>query len=749
MNVDLKVVGKSLPLKDSLEKVTGGAKYAADIQLPNLLHAKMLGSPHPHALIRKIDTSLAERRKDVKAILTYENTPQKDVPNPWTRPWRVLDRHLRCIGDEVAVVAAETPEAAQQALKLIRVEYEVLPAVFDPIEAAKVDAPKLWPDGNIADAEGKPFVVEYGDIDKALKEADVIVEGTFKNPMIVQTPLEPHACVAYWEGDRLTTWISTQTPHACRNPLAAYFNIPVGNVRVLSNFVGGGFGGKYVERYPFITALLAKSAGRPVKLEFTRKEVHTISRKRYGAVCNGRLGAKRDGTLVAFDFESYYDVGACGNAVGGSCLFWESMPYVYRYKNARFKAWDVNTNLITAQPFRGVELPAYHFAVEQLLDMLAEKLKLSPVEIRLKNTRRSGETLEPYGQILSNYPIEECIQKTTSAFGWNEKWKGWGKPTSFGVNRRGVGIATGMGWGNWVPDTTSAMVKVEVDGSVTLLIGTQDIGTGSKTTLSQIVAEVLGVSLNDINLVSGDTAATPTDGGAFASRTLVTGGRAAKRAAEDAKEQLLEKAAAALGVRKDEVDYYGKEFHLKNNPGDGIPIAEIVSTSITGSHTQELPEQAAPLRDKLKLGGALAHAVEVNVDIETGIVTILKYVAVHDVGRAINPSVVENQIYGGVIMGLGATFSEALKFDSNRHVYLNPDYTDYKILTIGDIPPIEPIIIESNEPTGPYGAKGLGEKPNVLPSAAVANAVYQAIGVRVMELPITPETILELIKRTE
>jgi xanthine dehydrogenase molybdenum-binding subunit len=425
------------------------------------------------------------------------------------------------------------------------------------------------------------------------------------------------------------------------------------------------------------------------------------------------------------------------------------MPYVYRYRNARFKAWDVNTNLITAQPFRGVELPAYHFAVEQLLDMLAEKLGISPVEIRMKNTRRSGETLEPYGQVLSNYPIEECIKQTTDSFGWSEKWKGWHKPMGVGNKKRGVGIATGMGWGNWVPDTTSAMVKVEVDGSVTLIIGTQDIGTGSNTTLSQIVAEVLGVSLNDVNIISGDTSVTPTDGGAFASRTLVTGGRAAKKAAEDAKDKLLTEAAFALGVKKDEVDYYGKEFRLKSNPEDGIPLSEIISRSVTGSHSQELPEQAAPLRDKVKLGGALAHAVEVEVDMETGVVNILKYVAVHDVGRAINPLVVENQIYGGVVMGLGATFSEALKFDSNKQVYLNPDYTDYKILTIGDVPKIEPIVMESNEPTGPFGAKGLGEKPNVLPAAAVANAVYHATGVRVMELPITPERILELTKRTD
>jgi xanthine dehydrogenase molybdenum-binding subunit len=615
--------------------------------------------------------------------------------------------------------------------------------VFDPIEAVKEDAPRLWPDGNISDPEGKPFLLEYGDVEKALREADVVVQGTFKNPMIVHTPLEPHACVASWDGDRLTTWISTQTPHACRNPLASYFEIPVSSVRVISDYVGGGFGGKYVEKYPFIAALLSKKTGKPVKLEFTRQQVHTISRKRYGAISQVKMGAKRDGTLVALDFQCYYDVGACGNAVGGSCLYWESMPYVYRYRNARFKSWDVNTNLITAQPFRAVELPAYHFAIEQMLDMLAEKLDLSPVEIRIKNTRRTGEILEPYGQVLSDYPIEECIKKTIAAIKWNEKWKGWRKPqTSTNKKVRGIGIATSMGWGNWVPDTTSAMVKVEVDGSATLFIGTQDIGTGSKTTLCQIVAEVLGLRIEDVNIVTGDTSATPSDGGCFASRTLVTGGRAAKMAAQDAREKILEKASIIFGVGKEELSIDDRKIFIRKE-SDGIPISEILTGSVTGAHSQELPEQAAPLRDKVKLGGALAHAAEVEVDLETGKVNILNYVAVHDVGRAINPLVVQNQICGGVIMGLGATISEALVFDPKKRVYLNPDYTDYKILTIGDIPPIQPIIMESHEPTGPFGAKGIGEQPNVLPPAVIANAVYDATSFRVMELPITPENVLK------
>lgn len=746
MTQDFNVVGKTVPLKDAVERVTGAAKYVADVQLPNMLYAKILGSPYPHAIVKRIDTTRACNYPGVRAVITHEEVPEKTVPNPWTREWRILDQHLRCVGDEVVGIAAESEEAAEDALELVSVEYEVLPAVFDPIEAARPDAPKLWPDGNISDPEAKPYVLEWGSPGQALKEAEVVVEGTFRTPMIVHTPLEPHACIAYWEGPNLTAWISTQTPHPCRNALARYFDIPVSNVRVICHFVGGAFGGKYVERYPFIAALLARKAGRPVKLEFTRQEVHTISRRRYASVANVKLGAKNDGTLVAIDYECFYDVGACGNQVGGSCLFWESMPYVYRLQSARFKAWDMNTNLVTAQPFRAVPFPAYHFAVEQLLDILAEKLGISPVEVRLKNTRRTGEILEPYGQVLSDYRIEECLKKATEAIGWNEKWKGWGKQTTSGKKSRGIGIVTAMGWGNWVPDTTSAMVKVEVDGSATLLTGTQDIGTGSNTTLCQIVAEVLGLSMEDVNIFSGDTAATPTDGGAYASRTMVTGGRAAKRAAEDAKKKILEKAASVLGTKEEELDLRDKKVYFISDPANAFPISDILTNSITGSHSQELPEQVAPLRDRIKLGGGLAHAVELDVDLETGEVRLLKYVAVHDVGTAVNPSVVQNQIYGGVILGLGAALVEELVFDPERSVYVNPDFTDYKILTIGDVPQIEAVIVESLEPTGPFGAKGLGEHPNVLPPAAVANAIYQATGVRLMELPITPEKILRLMK---
>jgi CO/xanthine dehydrogenase Mo-binding subunit len=393
MKEELKVVGRGIPLKEGGEKVTGKAKYSADMKLTGMLHAKILGSPHPHAKIKKIDTRKARKIEGVVDIITYEDVPKVLFHPHETKPMYVLDEELRYVGEPVAVVAAETEEIADQALEAINVDYEVLPAVFDPIESMRADAPKMYPEGNTAHEQTE----KWGDPGKAIKEADVVVEGTFKTPIQVEAPIEPRACTANWDGKELCAWVSTQFPHRVREDLATVLGLPLHQVKVVHHYIGGGFGGKKQEEYPLMPALLSMRTNRPVKLEFDRDTETLVGRRRYSSTQKVKLAAKKDGTITAIDFEAYYDVGAHGSFVGGSLALLLSQFYVYRFENAAFTVYDVNTNLPTAQPFRSVQFPAYHFALEQLVDQVAEKVGMDPMEVRLKNTYRTGaETKQNY-----------------------------------------------------------------------------------------------------------------------------------------------------------------------------------------------------------------------------------------------------------------------------------------------------------------------------------------------------------------
>lgn len=740
---ELNVVGRRYPLRDARPKVDGSAKYAGDIQLPGMLYARVLGSPHPHAMVKKINVGAAEALPGVKAVVTSKDATVMVYPSE-TRGYYALDDHLRCVGDEFAAVAAESEEIAEEALGLIKVEYEILPTVYSPIDAAKPDAPKLHPDGNVWGT--KPVIIEWGDLEKAVKDADFVAEGSFRTQIQHTAPMELSACTVDFDQDGVTAWVSTQYPHKVRDDLATLLGLPLQKVRVLSHFMGGGFGGKKQQRYYLIAALLARKTGRPVQLTLSRQEMHMIGRRRYSSIANVKVGAKKDGGIDAFSYECYYDIGAYGNWIGGSTTFVISSLIVYRWPNARYVGYDVNTNLITAQPMRSVQMCAFHFAVEQLLDQVAERLNKDPAELRLNNSYKPGDKMLPFGDTLSSYALEECIKKALDASGWKKKWKGWSKPVDvIGSKRRGIGFATSMGWGAEYREYTSAMVKIEKDGSAVLYTGTQDLGTGSNTTLCQIVAEELGISIGDVGLVAGDTRATPHDLGALSSRTMFCGGLAVRDALRDAKRRVLRDAAPILKVSPDELEMKDKRVYVKADPARSIPINELLPHSIAGeSHLKPVPT-VAPLRPKLYVGGAMTHVVEVEVDVETGEVRLLNYTAAHDVGKAINPAVVENQIYGAVLQGIGYALTEELIFDPTVNAYLNPDFLDYKILTAKDTPPITPIIVESNEPTGPYGAKGIGELGLNPAAGAIANAIYNAIGVRLTELPMTPERILRAL----
>ena len=740
----LKVIGKPFPLRDAKEKVEGSAKYSADIRLDGMLHAKILGSPYAHAKIKKIDASQAKKIEGVADILTHENTAGLTYTSVEHKTMGVLEQQLRYVGEPVAVVAAETEEIADKALQAIEVEYEELPAVFDPVEGAKPDAPKLYPEGNLAGpVAGEPIIEKWGDVDKVFKEADIVVEGTFKTPVHPVTPIEPRVCVANWDGKELSAWVSTQFPHRVKEDLAQVLGLPFSKLRVITHYFGGGFGGKKQEEYPLMVALLSVRANRPVKLEYSREEETIVGRRRYSSVENIKLAAKKDGTITAINFETYYDVGAHGNYVGGSLGLLVSEFYVYKFENAIFKVYDVNTNLPTAQPFRGVQFPAYLFGLEQLVDQVAERVGMDPVEIRLKNTYRTGDKMKPYGATLSSFPVEECINKGVKASGFRDSWKGWGKPVKAeNSKRRGIGLAYTMGWTGWMEQHASATVKIYPDATAELITGAQDIGTGSNTTLSQIAAEELGLPLDSVKLTTGDTGLTPDDWGSCGSRTLYSAGKAIVGAVQKAKEALINTACLRLNALKKDVEFKDGAIYFKDKR---VPLSEVIKEPISGAHKNPTPDMVAPLYNALYVGGPLLHVAEVEVDIETGEITVLRFTAVQDVGKAIDPPIVEGQMYGGALQGLGYSLKEELLFDKDSGRPLNVDFLDYKIYNPQDAPNVQLVIMESNEPSGPFGAIGVGEHCINPVAGAVANAVYNAIGTRLYEIPMTPERVLKAL----
>jgi xanthine dehydrogenase molybdenum-binding subunit len=624
-------------------------------------------------------------------------------------------------------------------LEAINVEYEVLPAVFDPIEGARPDAPKMYPAGNTANEQTE----RGGDAGKAIKEADVVVEGTFKTPIQVEAPIEPRACVADWDGRELCAWVSTQFPHRVREDLATVLGLTLGQVKVVHHYIGGGFGGKKQEEYPFMPALLSMRTGRPVKLEFDRDTETLVGRRRYSSIQKVRLAAKKDGTITAIDFEAYYDVGAHGSFVGGSLALLLSQFYVYRFENAVFNVYDVNTNLPTAQPFRSVQFPAYHFALEQLVDQVAEKVGMDPMEVRLKNTYRTGDETKPYGAKLSNFAVKECIDRAGEASEFMDKWKGWETPVqTTGSKRRGIGVGLGMGWTGWMKQRSAATVKINPDGTAELLTGATDLGTGANTTLSQIAAEELGIALDRLKTTTGDTALTPDDYGSCGSRTLYSAGLAIRGAVQEAKKRLIDSVALKLGTKKENIEYKDGQLFVK---GARTGLSDVITEPIVGAYHNKPEKTVAPFHPALYVGPALFHVAEVEVDLETGEVEVLKYVAAQDVGRAINPPVVEGQIYGAALQGMGYSLKEELLFDRDSGRALNPNFLDYKVYNPQDAPNVDVVIVESHDPSGPFGAVGVGEHGLTPVAGTVANAVCNAIGVRMHEIPMTPERVLKAL----
>ncbi len=761
---DLSIVGHSPPKVDGKILLTGEARYSFDVQLPRMLHGKVLRSPHPHARILKIDTSKAERLPGVKAVITAEDTPK--IPYHFLGPPHedkyplVIDR-VRFVGDEVAAVAAVDEDTAEEALSLIEVEYEPLPAVFDPAEAVQPGAPLIHAgkEKNIA----AHVVRDSGDWEEALRTAPVVVEGRFTTQPVAQTPLETHGCVAQYDASgRYTFWASTQASDLLRRELANVLGVPLGRVRVVEVFIGGGFGGKSkVGASEALAGLLAKKSGRPVRLFLTRQEEFTTSGHRSALSIHMWTAAKKDGTLLARRAESYVDNGAYNNVtpattgVGGSiCVS------LYRVPAVRYDGYVVYTNKSWANAFRGFGGPQLVFAVESQMDQLAEKLGMDPLALRVKNSNQPGD-VTPVGWEIGTCGLQECIEKAAAEIDLG--WKKTKRPET-GAVKRGRGLAamiyTVGARAYWDADCAGAFLKIHDDGSASVITGTVDCGQGARTVLTQIAAETLGMKLDDVRIYTMDTEGAPMDSrGASASSVTFISGNAVYYAARQARERLLKVAAEKLEADPEDLDIRESRVFVRSTPERSMTLGEVAKMSTYRQGGEAILESAhydtpTEFIDHMTGAGNIspcysfaAHAAEVEVDTETGRVKVLRVAAAHDVGRAINPMLLEAQIHGGLSQGLGYAVTENLSIEGGQ--FVNGNMADYKILTSKDMPEIVPIIVETSEPEGPYNAKGIGE-PVLVPTApAVANAVYDAVGVRIHDLPITPARVFEALKRAK
>jgi putative selenate reductase molybdopterin-binding subunit len=764
-----RIVGKSEQRVDARPLVTGAPVYATEFEQPNMLHARILHSPHAHAIIHQIDTSKALALPGVRAVLTHQDVPRvahttAGQPYPELSPYDmyVLDNRVRYVGDWVAFVAAETPAIAADALALLEVEYESLPAVFDPQEAMQAWAPQIHePDithpnngqklGDIYDAARNLVaheVIASGDFEAAMSEAELVVEGEYRVPYIAHAMLEPHICVAYLDGfERMIVVSSTQVPYHTRRKLAAVLQMPVARVRVVKPRVGGGFGGKQEMLLEPVAALLALKTRQPVRVEYSRQEEFSSARFRHPMIMRMRSGVKRDGTLVAIAMHSLANAGAYGThsltvarATGHKTLC------LYRAQAYHFVAEAAYTNLPVPGAMRGYGAPQGFFALESHIDEIAHQLQMDPLEFRRKNHVRKGDWDPIEGEMVDgtwhskrqfrSCGLPECLEKGAAAIGWNEPFeRGDGRPI-----RRGRGMATAMqGSGVAGFEIGGASIKLNEDGSFNLMTGATDIGQGSDTVLAQIAAETLGVSMEKIIMHSADTDASVFDYGAYASSTTYISGGGVKVAAERVREQILEVAGDLLDCSPADMTISENTIYTPRGPSS-LTVAAIANETLYGRHRQQImakgdfwsPDSPAPF---------FAQFVEVEVDIETGQIHVTRAVNALDLGRAINPALATGQVEGAVTMALGYALTEALKFDEQGRVR-NAGFVDYKVMSSMDMPQMTTILVEDSEETGPFGAKSAGEVPINGMAPAIANAVYDALGVRIRSLPVTPEKIL-------
>jgi len=760
---DLRVAGRSLTRTDDLAKITGKLDFGADYSQEGFLHGKILRSPHPHALIKSINVEKAEQLPGVAAVLTAKDVPGR---NGWgaiipDQPVICEDK-VRFVGDGVALVAAETEEIAHEALSLIQVEYEPLPAVFDPRDALKEDAPKIHDKGNLLSYNK----IRKGDIEKGFAEADLILERTYSVPFIEHAYMEPDISRAIPQPDgTMLVEGPMQAPFTVRRNLAAVLGLPINKVRVRQIHMGGGFGGK--EDSPIDVgvraAVLAIKTGRPVRLALEREEVTLQTAKRHPMIMKIKIGAKRDGTLVAFEGVIYDEQGAYAGLgpvippAGGSHIHsMVMMPGPYEIPHVKVDAYLCYTNHPYGGAMRGFGAPQVHIAHEQVMDELAESLGINPLDIRKKNGFRLGSRTATSQLLDQSVSLQESLDTCAKVFDWKRRYLETGYLDKERTKRRGLGV--GVGWYRTSigtsGDACGANVYVYEDGSVLLFSGITEMGQGAFTVLPQICAEELGVRMEDVRLVQPDTDMVPESGPTVGSRSTTLMGNAIIMAARQIKESILEMASEMLLVPIDRLEAKDRRIYNRENPQRSVAFREVVAKCMArGDRLIGQGWWAPPpvsLDPETGQGTPYfvytysTHMAEVIVDIETGEVEVTDYVAVLDTGKAINPKAVEGQLEGGISMGLGYALMEEVVLDEG---YIqNLSLQDFLIPTTLDVPNIKSILLEAENKYGPYGAKGVGEMCNIPAGPAIMNAIANACGARVRSLPADPENVFLAIR---
>ncbi len=750
------VVGTDVPRIDGEPKASGAARYAADLSVPNMLHGAILRGRHPHARILNVDVEKARRLSGVRAVVTARDVPPVRFGITIYDACLFEPEKVRYLGNEIAAVAAIDADTAQEALSLIEVEYEELPAVFDPVEAMRPDAPVIHEEAHTYestfDVAGRRGNVAcrttfaHGDLEQGLREADEVIENTFRTQQNHQTYLEPHASLAEPDGSGgVTVWVNVQGVFLAQERISRVLGIPLAKIRVIGTAVGGGFGGKKPRTDPY-AALLALKTGNPVRVLFTRDEEFTAGFPRHPATIRIRDGVKRDGRITAREAELIYDTGAYtdhGPTVAALGAAYAKGPY--RIPNVRLESSTVYTNKPISGAFRGYGNPQSAFAVESQMDMVAGALGIDPLDFRRINALEDGDMLSN-GQRFPRVLLKDTLEAARRRVDWQGPVPGrTGK-------RRGRGVACGQHHAGGL--TSSATVKVMEDGSIQVASGVIEIGAGQTTMAAIVAAEEISVGVEDVRLVSGDTDATPFEFYSAASRITYNVGNVVRMASADAKRQLIERASDILEVPVEDLIAQNQRVFMPGSPERGLTYGQIVKDGhlkkggpILGRGVFDphgpptVPEfmEGNP-RKPMMVMTFCTQIAEVEVDVETGEVEILRLVCVHDVGQVINLGAIQGQIEGGVTQGVGYALIEEVVYEGG--VVSNPTLVDYKIPNILDTPPIEYEFIEEPDPTGPFGAKGVGEAVLVPTAAAIANAVEDAVGARVTDLPITPERVL-------
>lgn len=768
---DFTAVGTSIPRIDALEKVTGKARYCSDFKMPGMLYAKMVASPYAHAKILRIDASAAEKLPGVRAIALPQDAP-KFRSGGYLQDAFVLpvDNIVRCINQPVAIVMADTPEIAEAAVDLVEVDYEEMPAVFDPEQALLSTPPTLvhpeMKDGLVCMVGSfrydpsipncfRHYKIRHGDINKGFADADLILENKYTVDRMAHCCLETHQADAWIENDgTYAIRMSTQTPQAVLYDIAAAFGVPVSRVRVITPYVGGGFGGKARDEGLIapLAVLAAIKSGRPVRLANSRSEEFISGGQRADVVIYIKDGVKKDGTLVAREIKTIFNA---GRHAGQGYLITQNMLYgavgTYRIPNFKADSYGVYTDNPPAIAFRGFGSPEVTWAVEQQMDMMAEKLGIDPMEFRRQNILRDGDK-DANGQTTVAIGARGCLDKVTEWIGWGEK------PKSEGVWRRGKGVTLGNKYTFSIP--ACATVKVHSDGKIEVRHGNSEIGQGLNTTMAQIAAEEFGIPVDRVKIVYGDTAICPFDHGSISSRSTFFTGNAVKLACQDAKRRVCELASIKLGVSADQLYCKEGKVFVTGKPETSLGLNALFTYrgvplkggEIIGSDSYRLPmvpedPETGQSDRAVTYYSHFAQAVDVAVNVETGEVRVLRIATAADMGQPINPKMCQAQMEGGFQQGIGTALYERVALENG--VVNNPNFAEYKMPTARDMPLNKDTAALMNpvpHPEGPFGAKGVGEGVLVAVAPAISNAIYNAVGIRIKHLPIFREDVLKALK---